>query len=176
MPAEKIINNCRISVVKGDITESETDAFVFYARSDLKLGAGFGNAIAVRGGASIQKELDGMGSKEVCEVVISGAGNLKAKKILHAVGPKFQELDTEAKLERTMVNALKLAADNGLKRVGFPPMGTGFYVIPLQVSAEVMFRTLADYLKNNGGFEEITIYAMDNREYHPFKAQLEKID
>ena len=81
---------------RDDITEAEVDGFVFYAQNDLGLGSGFGGMIAVRGGASIQKELDEMSPVGDLEVIVSGAGKLNAEHILHAVGPKFREDDIEA--------------------------------------------------------------------------------
>ena len=102
MSHEKQIKQSTLRVVKGDITDTEVEAFVFYARSDLQLGAGFGNAIAVRGGQSIQKELETLGNVELGESVVTEAGKLKAKYIVHAVGPAFQE----EKIEEIMADKL----------------------------------------------------------------------
>ena len=77
-----------------DIGTLDVDAFVFYAQTSLSLGSGNGNAISTRGGASIKKELDAMGKAKVGDMVVSSAGNLKAKYILHSVGPSFQEEDS----------------------------------------------------------------------------------
>ena len=93
MSLSKKINKTNLRLEKGDITDMEVEAFVFYAREDLKLGTGFGNAIAMRGGLSIQKELDELGEAKVGDVFITSAGSMKAEKIIHAVGPKFQEED-----------------------------------------------------------------------------------
>ncbi|MFH1861306.1 MAG: macro domain-containing protein, partial [bacterium] len=104
MSSSREVNQCKINLVKVDITDFEVEAIVYYAREDLKLGAGFGNAIAVRGGATIQKELDSLSGAKTTEAVITAAGNLKAKYIIHAVGPKFQESNTNTKLEQTVLN------------------------------------------------------------------------
>lgn len=175
MPISKKINQSTVSLVKGDITDMEVEAFVYYAQSDLKLGAGFGNAIAMRGGKSVQKELEKIGRVEVGGAVITVAGSMKAQHIIHAVGPKFQEPDTESKLQKTMINTLKLAEEKGVKQIAFPTMGTGFYGIPLQVCAEVMIETIKDYLENNTGISEILICPLDNREYAPFQTKLESL-
>ena len=112
-----------VHLLRGDITELEVDAFVFYAQSDLALGSGFGGMIAVRGGASIQKELDELAPVPHLEAVVSGAGKLKADFIIHAVGPKFQEQETEAKLLSTMHSALKRADEAAVERLAFRARG-----------------------------------------------------
>ena len=71
-------NTDRLRLIKGDITDLEVEAFVFYARPDLALGSGFGSAIARRGGQSIKKELDQIGKIQPTEAVITSGGDLKA--------------------------------------------------------------------------------------------------
>lgn len=161
-----------LRLMRTDITELEVDAFVFYARHDLALGAGFGNAIAVRGGPAIQKELDELDPVETGQVVVTGAGKLKANFILHAVGPRFREPDTEGKLRTTVRNALEAAEQKGVQRIALPPMGAGFYGIPLDVCARVMAEAIASHLQGDTGIQEVTICAMDDRELKPFAAQL----
>ncbi len=175
MPESKIIKGCKFRLLKCDFTDTEVEAIVYYAQSSLKLGAGFGNAISVRGGPSIQKELDQLGEKKVCDVVITGAGNLKSQKILHAVGPKFQERDTDVKLVETLQNALRLASENGIKQLAIPPLGAGFYGVPLDNCARIMVKTITDYLVTSNSLEDVVICAMDNREYRAFKTEFDKI-
>jgi O-acetyl-ADP-ribose deacetylase (regulator of RNase III) len=140
------------------------------------LGSGFGNAISVRGGPSIKKELDELAPVQTGDVVLSAAGNLKAKHILHAVGPRFNEPDTEGKLRTTVVNCLKAADEKGLKRIALPPMGTGFYAVPLDLCARVMLETIKSYLEGQTGIEEVIICVVDQRELAPFEAQLAPLD
>ncbi|MBT8392998.1 MAG: O-acetyl-ADP-ribose deacetylase [Ignavibacteriaceae bacterium] len=163
------INNSIIKIIIDDLTNLETEAIVFYAQSDLKLGSGFGNAIAIRGGASIQDELNTFNPISVTEAVITGAGDLKAGYIVHAVGPRFQEPKSDKKLAKTMHSVLKLADEKGIKRIAFPPMGTGFYGIPLDTSAQIMLNAISDYLSNKNNFSEVLICTMDNREYSAFE-------
>ncbi|UCC80191.1 MAG: macro domain-containing protein [Candidatus Zixiibacteriota bacterium] len=164
-----------IRLLNSDITDTDIECFVYYARSDLKLWAGFGGGIAVRGGPQIQKDLDALAPIGPCEAVITDAGELKAKYIIHANGPKFQEEDAENKLKATILNSLKLADEKGIKQVALPAMGTGFYGIPLDTSADVCLNTVKDYLQNDTGIEEIVFCAIDSREYIPFKTQLDKM-
>ena len=173
---EKRINDKVVKIVREDVTDLEVDAIVYYATSDLVLGSGWGTAIAVRGGPSIQEELKGRAPVNTGDAVISGAGEMKAKNIIHAVGPKFQEEDEEAKLRKTMVSALKCAEEKGVATLAFPPMGTGFYGIPLDLSARVMFETIKDHLTNGqSSLKQVCICLTDSREFPPFEAEMEKV-
>ncbi|TKJ37279.1 O-acetyl-ADP-ribose deacetylase [candidate division LCP-89 bacterium B3_LCP] len=176
MSVSKQINQCQVRLEIGDITDFEVEVFVFYARKDLKLGTGFGNAITMRGGPSIQKELDEFGTAEVANVFITEAGNMKAKHIIHAVGPKFQEPDIEEKLASTVTNALKKATEKGFKQIAFPAMGAGFYGIPLPDCARIMFENIGNYLQNSSDFKEIVVRVLDNREYQPFLTEFENLN
>jgi len=166
------VGRSSVRLVRGDITEMDADAFVFYARADLALGSGFGTAIMQRGGPSIQKELSRLGPVETGQAVVTGAGNLKAGYIVHAVGPKFHEPDTEAKLHLTVLSALKAAEAKGVKRIALPPMGAGFYAVPLDLCARVMVEAIEEYLRGETNIAEVVLCVMDQREFAPFRAQL----
>jgi O-acetyl-ADP-ribose deacetylase (regulator of RNase III) len=177
MSDEKKVNQSTIRLTQGDITDIEVEAFVFYARPGLKLGSGFGNAIAIRGGPTIQKTLDEMATPvEVGEAVVTEAGNLKAKYIIHAVGPVFQEENTEEKLRKTVESSLKRAEEKGIRQIAFPLMGAGFYGVPMDVSAMVTLGTVKDYLAKNTGIKEVVAVALDSREIKPFKTQFEALN
>jgi len=166
------VNQCTVRLIIDDLTALNVEAFVFYARSDLTLGAGFGNAISMRGGPTIREELERIGFAEASETVITAAGELKAKYIIHAVGPAFQEEDAENKLRITMENVLKCADENGISQLAFPAMGTGFYCIPLGSCSKVMIESIKKYLSGKTGLSEIIICANDNREYRAFVTAL----
>ncbi len=146
---------------------------VFYAREDLQLGAGFGGAIRSRGGQTIQQELDRIGHLAVGEAVVTSAGTLRARHLIHACGPKFHEANLPAKLRKCMDSALQAAADLGSKRVAFPPMGAGFYGVPLATSASVMVDALREFLRRDSSLEEAIICVCDRREFEAFRPKLE---
>ena len=98
--AEKKIGDKVIRLVRGDITNLEVEAFVYDITADAKLGTGYGGAISQRGGPTIQKELSEIGSCPTGEAIVTSAGKMKAKHIIHVNGPKFFEPDTEGKLRR----------------------------------------------------------------------------
>ncbi len=175
MSSEKQFKNSSLKVIKGDITDLNVESFVFYAREDLKLGSGFGTAISVRGGPSIQEELDKLAPIKMCEVVITEAGEMKANSIIHAVGPKFQEENTDDKLRTTIQNALKAADKKGIAEIAFPPMGAGFYGVPLEKSAEITLGTIKEYLQGETNIRDVIVCLLDNREYRQFESEFSSL-
>ncbi len=143
-----IINQTTVRLIKDDLTALEVEAFVFYARSDLTLGSGYGNAISTRGGPKIKAELDKIGGAAETEAIVSGAGMLKAEYIVHAVGPSFQAENLESKFRTTVENALKCADKKGIKQLAFPIMGIGFYGVTPDVSLKIMFESIKKHLSN----------------------------
>ena len=172
--AEKKIGNKVLRLVRGDITDMEIDAFVFDITEDVKLGSGFGGAIQQRGGIVIQKQLDEIGSCPTGEAVVTEAGILKADWIIHANGPKFREEDEEDKLRKTVESALARAEEKGVKRLAFPPIGTGLYQVPLDLCTRALVDTLSAHPANARPLDEVLIVAPDNREFNPFKAKFEE--
>jgi len=170
------IHRSVLRIIKGDITELDVDAFVFYAQHDLALGSGFGGAISVRGGPSIQKELDELGPVETGQAVVTEAGNLNASFIVHAVGPRFNEDDIEGKLRTTVLNSLKAAEERGIKRIALPAMGAGFYGVPLDVCSRVMVEAIKGYLEGETEIQEVIICVIDRREFAPFETQLASLN
>jgi O-acetyl-ADP-ribose deacetylase (regulator of RNase III) len=162
-----------VRLVRDDITLLEVDAFVYYARPDLALGSGFGGAIALRGGATVQKELSQLaadGPIAVGEAVVTDAGKLPAKHIIHAVGPRFREPDIEGKLRRTVRRCLERARDAGVSSIAFPAMGCGYHMIPPTVSARVMVEALSG--PEAATLEDIVICVYDTPQYQAFEAAL----
>lgn len=170
---EKKIGGKRLSVVVGDITDLDIEAFVFDITEDAKLGSGYGTAITLRGGKVVQDELDAIGRCPTGEAIITGAGELKAQHIIHLNGPKYHEPDTEGKLRRATQAALQIAKAKGIKQLAFPPVGTGMYQVPLDVCANVMVDTVAEHLKGDTSLDEVMFVALDHRELKPLQAKVE---
>ena len=165
------IRGTTVRLIRDDVTTLDVDAFVFYAAPDLTLGSGFGTAISVRGGPSIQKELDEIGKVETGQVVVTGAGNLKADFIVHAVGPRFQEEDMAGKLRTTVLNSLKAADEKGIQRIALPAMGAGFYGVPLDMCARVMIEAIKSYVTGETGLQEVVLCVGDRHELRAFEPQ-----
>ncbi len=166
------IGSTEIHLVTEDITLLEVDAFVFYARPDLKLGSGFGSAINIRGGPGIQEELDKIGKASVGQAVVTSGGKLKAKNIIHAVGPAFQEMETEKKLVDAVRNVLKKADELGADSIAMPPMGSGFYGVAPEMCARIQLGQLAKHLKKETGLKKVFFCLPDHRDMEPFEKAL----
>jgi len=172
MSDEIKINNRTLRLIKGDITDLKIESFVYYARNDLTLGSGYGNAISMRGGPSIQNELNELGPIETTKAIVSSASGMKASHIIHAVGPKFQEEGLVMKLRETIRNVLKLADEKGFRQIAFPAMGAGFYGVPLKQSADITLRTINEYLSGETKIQDVLICLLDSREYSPYQKEL----
>ncbi len=176
MADELKVNDKKIALTIGFIIDSKNmDGIVYYARPDLSLGSGYGSAIATQGGPKVQEELKKIGTANVTEVVITGGGNLQAKYILHAVGPRFQEENLEEKLQTTILNTLKKAEEHKLQRVVFPAMGTGFYGVPLEVCARMSMEIVKEFLPKAVSLKEVVFCLRDSREHKPFQEYLQKM-
>jgi O-acetyl-ADP-ribose deacetylase (regulator of RNase III) len=171
---ERKIGNKAIRLVRGDITDLEVEAFVYDITSDCKLGSGYGGAIAQRGGKAVQAELAAVGRLETGAAVMTTAGNMKARYIIHTNGPKFHEPDTEAKLRRATEAVLQLARDKGLTRLALPPLGTGLYQVPLDLCARVMVEEVTRHLRGETSLEEVLFVALDSREEAPLREWIGK--
>ena len=162
-------------IAREDITQLEVDAFVFYAQPDLALGSGVGRVISARGGASIQKELAELakrGPVPTGECVVTSAGKLPAKHIIHAVGPRFREADTEDKLLRTMATCFRRVEDLGAASVAFPAMGAGYYGVLPGVSAKVMLDVITAHLEGTTGLTEVIICVFDTPHFNAVQAAM----
>jgi O-acetyl-ADP-ribose deacetylase (regulator of RNase III) len=173
------IGGCKIGLVKGDITRVEADAIVNAANSWLKHGGGVAGAIVREGGRIIQEESDRIvkerGSIRVGEAVYTSAGSLKAKYIIHTVGPRMGEGDEDEKLRTATLNSLKLAEQLGLSSIVFPAISTGIFGYPKDRCAQVMLRTIKEYILSGGRLKGILICLYDEATYRVFEEALWKI-
>ncbi len=170
---ERKIGNSVVKLVRGDITDMEVEAFVYDLSANCKLDSGYGGAISQRGGKAIQEELDLVGNLPTGAAVMTTAGKMKAKHIIHANGPKFNEPNTEAKLRLATKSALELADMNSIRQLALPPIGTGLYQVPLDLCARVMFDTVTEHLKGETTLAEVLFVALDTRELKPMQKTIE---
>ena len=143
---EKKVGEALVEVSQCDITEMETDAIVNAANAQLILGAGVAGAIKTKGGPGIQEECDAIGGTFVGGAVITTAGDLKARHVIHAVGPRMGEGDEDKKLKNATLNSLKVADENELTSITFPAISTGIFGFPKERCAELMLQTVINYL------------------------------
>ena len=166
------INNRIIELVKGDITEMDTDAIVNAANAQLIMGGGVAGAIRRKGGPEIQEECNKIGGTVVGGAVITTGGNLKARYVIHAVGPRMGEGDEDNKLKTATINSLKVADKNNLKSITFPAISTGIFGYPLDRCAEIMLKETIEYLKGDTGIERVAFCLYDQKAYEVFEHTL----
>lgn len=152
---ELIVANSKIRLVQGDITEMDTDVIVNAANAQLILGGGVAGAIRRKGGPAIQEECNKIGGTFVGGAVITTGGNLKARNVIHAVGPRMGEGNEDEKLINAILNSLKLMDERNLKSITFPAISTGIFGYPIDRCAKIMISTTKDYLRKATQIEEV---------------------
>ena len=137
----RLKNGIEVELIKGDITEVEADAIVNAANSYLQHGGGVAGAIVKKGGYVIQKESDEYvkryGPVPVGEVAVTSAGKLKAKYIIHAVGPRYG-IESDDKLESAIRKSLEKAEELNLSSIALPAISTVIYGFPYNLCAQIM--------------------------------------
>ena len=164
-----------IELVKGDITELNTDAIVNAANSKLQHGGGVAGTIVRKGGYVIQRESDKLHFCPVGNAVITTAGNLKAKYVIHAVGPVNGEGNEDSKLKSATISALRLADKHKLKSIAFPAISTGIYGFPKDRCANIMLTAVMEYAKEDTRLDKVVFCLYDNETHAIFKDTLEQI-
>jgi O-acetyl-ADP-ribose deacetylase (regulator of RNase III) len=163
-----------LELVEGDITEMATDAIVNAANARLVLGGGVAGAIRRKGGPQIQAECDKVGGTFVGGAVITTGGKLKAKHVIHAVGPQLGEGNEDEKLRSATLNSLKVADENKLKSIAFPAISTGIFGFPIQRCAEIMLSTVIEYLRGQTNLTRVTFCLFGQDSYNVFARQLQR--
>lgn len=164
-----------LDLIQGDITELATDAIVNAANAQLVLGGGVAGAIRAKGGPTIQEECYRIGPISVGQAAITGAGNLKARHVIHAVGPRMGEGDEDQKLRSATLNSLRLADKHGLKSVAFPAISTGIFGFPLDRCARIMLQSVLDYLKGDTALERVVFCLYGEEAFRCFQETLREL-
>lgn len=168
------IGNHVLELLDGDITEMETDAIVNAANAQLFLGGGVAGAIKRKGGPRIQAECNEIGGTFVGGAVITTGGDLKAKHVIHAVGPRMGEGNEDEKLRNATLNSLKVADENNLKSISFPAISAGIFGFPIERCARIMLETTINYLKGSTGIEKVVFCLFGRDSYEVFADRLKK--
>lgn len=168
------VGNSTLELVEGDITEMQTEAIVNAANARLVLGGGVAGAIRRKGGPQIQEECNKIGGTFVGGAVKTTGGNLKAKYVIHAVGPRMGEANADEKLKNATLNSLKLADEETIKSISLPAISTGVFGFPIQRCAEIMLQTVIDYLKGQTGLEKVIFCLFGRDSYEVFANQLKQ--
>ncbi len=180
---EKIIGKAKLGLIQGDITRQATDAIVNAANSGLMGGGGVDGAIHRAGGPAILDEcrqiVARIGRLPTGKAVITTGGNLKAKYVIHTVGPVWHGGNRgEAELLASAYSeSLKLAAERKLRSVAFPSISTGVYSYPVAEAAKVALDTVIFFLRNEStSLQRVLFVLYDSNTYQTYAEQLNELD
>jgi len=161
-----------IKLMRGDITERNTDVIVNAANSYLKHGGGVAAAIVRKGGPTIQEESNNIGFVPVGSAVLTTAGKLSCKAVIHAVGPRIGEGNEDQKLTNAVRNALLLASEQNFSSVSLPAISSGIFGFPKDKCAKILVEESKRFLENETtSIEVIEFCIIDDETIEYFKAQ-----
>ncbi|HHT9116876.1 MAG: O-acetyl-ADP-ribose deacetylase [Planctomycetes bacterium] len=171
------INKSVLELIEGDITEQETDAIVNAANSSLLGGGGVDGAIHRAGGPKILEECRKLGGCPTGEARITTGGNLKAKYVIHTVGPIYsggKQREVEL-LANAYKNSLSLASQYKLKSVAFPSISTGAYGYPVNEASMVALETVINYFKTHTDIELVRFVLFGLKAYQAYDKALQEL-
>ncbi len=167
----------KIELVKGDITKLEIDAIVNAANTSLLGGGGVDGAIHRAGGKQILEDCikirNRQGGCKVGEAVITSAGNLNARHVIHTVGPRWNngKSNEAEKLKNCYVNCLSIAKEYNLKSIAFPNISTGIYKHPKERAAKIAIETVRSFQSD---IEKIAFVCFDDENHKIYLKELGK--
>ncbi len=165
-----------IKVIQGDLTESGADAIVNAANSYLQHGGGVAGAIVRKGGNVIQEESNRIGMVPVGHAALTTAGKLKARYVIHAVGPRWGEGEEEKKLANAVRSVLELATEKSFTHIAMPAISAGIFGFPKKRCAEIIVGELAGFLGYNPTtLKEVDFYLLDRELIDFFKSEVSRI-
>jgi len=176
-----MVNRTRLSLAQGDITKQESDAIVNAANSSLMGGGGVDGAIHRAGGPAILEECKKIRSERgplpAGQAVITTGGNLRARFVIHTVGPVWhggskREPELMASAYR---ESLKLAVENGLSSVSFPSISTGAYGYPVEMAAKVALKAVIFFLKEDTSLADVSFVLFDASTYETYARVLKEL-
>ncbi|HEX5218938.1 MAG TPA: macro domain-containing protein [Verrucomicrobiae bacterium] len=178
---ETIIGKTKLRLVTGDIAEQDTDAVVTAAHWRLNKGSGTDGTIHTKGGPAIYEECKTIGGCPIGDAVITTGGNLKAKHVIHAVGPVWRggDEDEPKLLASAYRRSLEVAAQNNLKSISIPSISTGAFVYPIKLAAPIAVKTVVEFLEQRThSLEEVRLVLYqreDDQAYITFADALQRL-
>jgi len=171
------INKAILELVQGDITQQDTDAIVNAANPSLLGGGGVDGAIHRGAGPDLLAECRTLGGCETGDAKITKGYNLKAKHVIHTVGPVYRRDGKQAPklLASAYRRSMEVAGENRLKSVAFPSISTGAYGYPLSEAAPIALKTVADFLKAHANIELVRFVLFDGKTLTAYEEALKKL-
>jgi O-acetyl-ADP-ribose deacetylase (regulator of RNase III) len=175
---EVTINRSKMELVEGDITAQDTDAIVNAANPSLLGGGGVDGAIHRAAGPELLAECRTLGGCPTGEAKITKGYRLKARHVIHTVGPVYHR-EGPARSAELLTSAyrrsLEVASENNLRSVAFPSISTGAYGYPLEEAAPIALQTAIDYLETHTDIERVRFVLYGQRAYQVYKRALQNI-
>lgn len=171
------VNNATLELVQGDITQQDIDAIVNAANPSLLGGGGVDGAIHRGAGPELLEECRTLGGCETGDAKITKGYNLKAKHVIHTVGPVYRRDGARAPelLASAYRRSMEVANANGLKSIAFPSISTGAYGYPLNEAAPIALKTVADFLKAHPEIELVRFVLFDGKTLGAYEEALKKL-
>lgn len=171
---ETVVNKSRLELAEGDITLQDTEAIVNAANSRLAGGGGVDGAIHRAGGPEIMEECKRIGGCPTGEARITTGGRLKARYVIHAVGPVYRggTKNEPELLSSCYRNSLEIAKEQGIKTISFPSISTGAYGYPMEDAARIAIKTVIDYLKGDTGIRLVRFVLFGQEAYKTYEKVL----
>jgi O-acetyl-ADP-ribose deacetylase (regulator of RNase III) len=167
-------NMLKFEVREGDISQCEVDVIVNAANNHFWMGSGVAGALKRAGGTEIEEQAMAQGPVDVGEVVVTQAGKLKAKYVVHAA-VMGQDLHTsESTIKQATENSLHQADALGCKSIAFPALGTGVGGFPLGECARIMIMTVKEYARHMTGIERLIFVLYGEQAYRVFRDAVER--
>ncbi len=175
--AEHNIDDRTIRLVQGDITDRDVDAIVNAANAHLQHGGGVAGAIVRKGGQLIQDESNKIGFTPVGTAVLTSAGKLRARYVIHAVGPRMGEGDEDTKLTNAVKNSLLLASKHKLKSISLPAISSGIFGFPKDRCANILVNQSAHFLRHHAdsSLENIEFCIYDDQTLGYFRKEFDHL-
>jgi len=176
--SEKKIGDRTLRLVFGDITMRDVDAIVNAANKHLKHGGGVAGAIVRKGGSIIQEESDRIGYVPTGNAALTSAGMLKAKGVIHTVGPRMGEGDEDMKLRRALQQTLLLASEHKFRSVSMPAISSGIFGFPKDRCAKILVSETLNFLQKNQetSLQIIEFCIFDEETLAHFRHEFDKIN
>jgi O-acetyl-ADP-ribose deacetylase (regulator of RNase III) len=168
------LDRTQLELVEGDITDLDVGAIVNPANDQLQLGTGVAGAIRTKGGPSIQEECNRIGGTPVGTAVMTGGGHLKARWVIHAVGPRMGEGDEDKKLAAAVRASLALADRRGVKSIALPAISTGNFGFPTDRAARIMLTETHRFLQGGTKLERVVLCLHGEEAFNVFKRELRR--
>jgi O-acetyl-ADP-ribose deacetylase (regulator of RNase III) len=169
---EKNLSGVRIKLIQGDISDQEADAIVNAANDRLWMGAGVAGAIKRKGGKEIEDEAMKKGPIPIGEAIVTKAGKLKAKYVIHAAVMGQDLVTNEEYIKNAILNSLKRAEELKIKSIAFPAFGTGVGGFPIERCAQIMLDQVKDFSKKAKYLKEVLFVLFDKKSYDTWSVQL----